>query len=709
MTCASCAQVIEDNTKKLSGVDSVVVNFATEKVQINTQEMFSPELFFELMNRLGYRAVDLDQLPELKSEGFFNKQFFQASLSLFAGILLMLLSMNYFPLKLSLRGINFSQLIVAVIVLLFFGKTYLLSVFSFIKNGHSNMNTLIGLGLLAAFLYSVVLMIVAHHPHVYFETIPFILGFTQLGHFFEDKAKTKVRSSLSSLYKMQIKFAMKIIDGKEFNTPVIELKKDDIIRLRPGDKIPLDGRVIEGVSHNDESMITGESQAVAKMKGDDVFAGSLNLEGSLLIQIKNELHQTFISDVVHYVEKAQLHKAPIQKYADKIVRVFVPFILFFAVLTFIAWWLFSGEFFWVDKSYLAFSHMIAVLLIACPCALGLAVPIAVLLSTVEASKVGLLIGGGDAIEKASSIDTVVFDKTGTLTQGHPVVVNYHSLIDEKVFFSFAASASQYSNHPLSQAISKFVAEKNINLFEPDKFKNIPGLGVDCFIEGKQVLLGSASFLNRAAIKISENVEVGSHVYLALDGEYAGGFTIADPIKAESKKTVEQLSLMGIEVWMLSGDNPLVAFSIANELGIIHVKANVLPVEKADFILNLKKNGKVVAMIGDGINDAPALSAADLGIAMSCGSDVAIEASDVSVLDGKIESVEKFFKLSRRTMRIIKQNLFLSFFYNLLCIPLAAGVFVPWASISLTPMWASLAMGLSSLSVILSSLRLKKSI
>jgi Cu+-exporting ATPase len=706
MTCASCSQIIEENVRKLKGVESIQVNFVTEKAELKLSDNFNEETFTELLNKLGYRALSPENAKDSTADKtFFNIQFYKSLLSVAIGVFSMALAMGPLSNLFEHQTNNIIQFILSTLILLLFGKVYLISVYHFFTTRSSNMNTLIGLGVLAAYIYSLILMFISTHAHVYFETIPFIIGFTLFGHFLEEKAKTKARSSLSSLYKMQMKFASKVAEGVEMNTPVIDLKVGDTIRLRPGDKIPLDGIVTEGNSHCDESMITGESSAVSKKIGDHVFAGSLNLEGSLLIKVQKEIHQSFISDVVDYVEKAQLKKAPIQKYADKIVQYFVPTIMSLSLITFIIWMLFNP----VDRTYEAFSHMIAVLLIACPCALGLAVPMAVMITTAEASKSGLLIGGGEVIERASSIDVIVFDKTGTLTEGHPTVIDFETSIEESKFFRIVGSTTQYSSHPLSRSITQFVETQKIKLGDPEKFKNIPGLGVESFFEGNRILIGNAEFLKKENIEIHESQKIGSLVYISIDQLYAGVFVIADPLKKDAKETIASLKRQGIEVWMLTGDNEKIARKIALELEIHNFKANVLPVEKASFILNLKASGKKVAMIGDGINDAPALSTANLSMAMSSGSDVAIEASDVSILEGKIECVSQFFERSNKTMKVIKENLFLSFLYNILCIPLAAGLLYPWFQISLTPMWASLAMGLSSFSVILSSLRLKKSL
>ncbi len=703
MTCASCSQIIEDNTKTLSGVESVQVNFATEKADIKFNDQFSEDSFKSLLEKLGYRAAD--EKADKKDDQFFNEIFYQSLAAVLIGSFLMGISMGPLSSFFEHSTSNIIQLILASVVLFSLGLPYLKSVVKFVTSGYSNMNTLIGLGVLASYLYSIYLMIDSAHAHVYFETIPFIIGFTMFGHFLDEKAKTKARASLSSLYKMQIKFAIKVVDGKEINTPVIELKSGDIIRLKPGEKIPLDGVVIQGETHTDESMITGESVPVAKRQGENVFAGSLNLEGSIQVQIKEELHQTYIANIVSFVEKAQLKKAPIQKYADRIVRVFVPVIIAISLITFIAWFLLGNE----NRSAIAMSHMIAVLVIACPCALGLAVPMAVMLSTAEASKAGLLISGGEVIEKASSIDVMVFDKTGTLTEGRPIVSEFKTSLNSDEFLKIAGSVVQYSNHPLSAAITKYIETKKIKLADPDAFKNLPGMGMESTLFGKKILIGKKELLENAGIKVDDIEIVGSLVYIGIDQIFAGVFVIEDPIKATAVQTVRSLMKKGIEVWMLTGDNILIAKKIAAEIGISNVKANVLPVDKANFIMELKQSGKKVAMIGDGINDAPALSSADLGMAMASGSDVAIEAAEVSILEGKIECVATFFELSNKTMRVIKENLFLSSFYNLLCIPLAAGAFAPWLNLSLTPMWASLAMGLSSVSVVLSSLRLKKSL
>jgi Cu+-exporting ATPase len=699
MTCAACSGIIEQETKLLKGVTSVQVNFATETAEFQTNDDFDLEMLHGLLKKLGYRAVDSHSKESEKNTTSFNSDFYKVIAALILASLTMFFAMVVIN--------NFLQAVLTSILVFGFGLTYIRAVIRF----HFNMNMLIGLGVLSSYFYSMYLVLSSPHAHPYFEGGAFIIAFSLLGHYLDGLAKTKARSNLSSLYKMQIKFASLIIDGKEINTPVVDLKINDVIRLRPGEKFPLDGEIIDGETHTDESMLTGESQAVAKNSGSKVFAGSMNLEGSVSIRITSGLHQTFISEIVSFVEKAQLKKAPIEKYADKIVKVFVPIILAIAFFTFVIWLKITGD------MYMSLTHMIAVLVIACPCALGLAVPMAIMLSTSEAAKNGLLISGGDIIEKGSHINTIVFDKTGTLTEGRPQLSKIY-LFDEsknpEELLKLAASAVQYSTHPLSQSITNDAVKKNLPLVDPDKFKSLTGLGVIAEIKGQSIALGNADLLAQqgAGSFIPENFfaeNVGSYVFMSIDKKLTAAFIINDPIKKEARELIQQLSDLKINVWMLTGDHKGIAHKIGAELGIApeFIHAGVKPVGKADFISALQEKNFKVAMVGDGINDAPALSRADLSIAMSNGSDVALEASEVSLLDGNILLVAEFFKRSTRTMRIIKENLLLSFIYNIFCVPLAAGVFYYWYQVSLTPMWASLAMGLSSFSVLINSFRVKK--
>ena len=699
MTCAACSGVIEKETTLLKGVEKAEVNFATESAEFKVGDDFDLETFHALLKKLGYRAIDPNAKTESSSETIFNRDFYNAVIAIVLASITMFFAMVVHN--------NPIQAVLTTILIFGFGLPYIKAVIGF----HSNMNTLIGLGVLSSYLYSLYLMITAPHSHTYFEGGAFIIAFSLVGHYLDGLAKTKARNNLSSLYKMQIKFASLLLDGKEVNTPVIDLKIGDLIRLRPGEKFPLDGEITVGETHADESMLTGESQAIAKAVGSKVYAGSMNLEGSVTIKITTTLHSTFVSEIVHFVEKAQLKKAPIQQYADKIVRIFVPVILLIAVVTFVVWFSLTRDL------GLSLTHMIAVLVIACPCALGLAVPMAIMLSTSEAAKSGLLISGGDIVEKGSHIDTIVFDKTGTLTEGRPElteIVLFNQEASEDDLLKLAASSLQYSTHPLSQSVAHAAVKKDIKLLDPDKFKSLTGLGIIAELNDKKIALGNADLLKQEGV--TENIpetffkeHIGSYVFMSIDQKLTAAFVITDPIKTEARTLIKNLHELEINVWMLTGDHPGIAHKIGSELGISpdFIRAGVKPVGKADFVSELQAKGFKVAMIGDGINDAPALAKADLSIAMSNGSDVALEASEVSLLDGKILLTHEFFARSKRTMRIIKENLILSSLYNILCIPLAAGVFYPWTKMSLTPMWASLAMGLSSFSVIINSFRVKK--
>lgn len=697
MTCAACSGIIETEVKRLSGVKSAAVNFATENAELQTSSEFDLDVFHGLLKKLGYRAIDPNQ-KEQAATSFLNIDFFKAV----AAIILASITMFFAMVIMN----NLIQAVLTTILIFGFGMKYVLAVFRF----QFNMYMLIGLGVLSSYIYSMYLIINFPHAHSYFEGAAFIIAFSILGQYLDGLAKTKARSNLSSLFKMQIKFASLILDGKEINTPVVELKAEDIIRIRPGEKFPLDGVIVDGSSHSDESMLTGESQAVAKTSGSQVYAGSMNLEGSVSVKITTTIHETVISEIVSFVEKAQLKKAPIEKYADKIVKVFVPIILVIAALTFVMWYLFTNQ---VDMSV---THMVAVLVIACPCALGLAVPMAIMISTSEAAKNGLLISGGDIVEKGSHIDTIIFDKTGTLTEGQPKLTNifmFDKDQNEDDVLKIAASSVQFSTHPLSQSITNVAFKRDFKLSDPDKFKSLTGLGIIAEIGGKKIFLGNADLIKQeTGNDIPENFfkeNIGSYVFMATDERLTAAFVINDPIKKNAPELIQKLKTMDIDVWMVTGDHPNIAHKIGEELGISKefIRAGAKPNDKAAFVTELQSKNHKVAMIGDGINDAPALARANVSMAMSNGSDVALEASDVSLLDGNILLVAYFFQRSKRTMKIIKENLALSFFYNVLCVPLAAGAFYYWYKVSLTPMWASLAMALSSFSVIANSFRVKK--
>ncbi len=704
MNCTNCALNIEKSVKSLEGIKISNVNFATEKGHFEFSNTLSEEKIKEQIISLGY---DIDEVKEGPKSDY---EFFKFLTAFFLSIIILLLDMGplmHWP----SHQINYLlQFIISVPLYFYFGLHFILALWTFFRTGQSNMNTLIGMGTSAAFVYSSFVTIFPSYSaslglsqKVYFEAIGFIISFVILGQFLEKKAKRKAKESIEGLLKDVAKTATLLKDGQEIQTPVEKIKIDNLIRVRPGEKIPVDGLVKKGISSVDESMISGESVPALKNPGDKIFAGTINSESVLDFVATKVGKDTFVAQIIDFVEKAQNSKPAIQRYADKVSSIFVPIVILLAILTFVVW------FFWGPKPPWGFaiSNMIAVLVIACPCALGLATPTAVVVSTGRASHKGILISGGEIIEKAEKIDTFVFDKTGTLTEGKPSVekINYFKKIEESIFLSEIASIENFSEHPISKAIVNFAKDKGVKLTEPQKFEIIPGRGVRANISNKTFLIGSESLLKEEGIEVSSIDFMGTKVFVAVDGNLICQINLKDKIKSEAKTLIEELNKRGIESYLLSGDNLPVTKSVAEELGINHFQANCLPLKKAEIVQELQKKGKKVAMLGDGVNDAPALSKADLSLAMGTGTDVAMNTADVTLVKGDLSKALEFFKISKDTMRIIRQNLFLSSIYNALCIPLAAGVCYPIFGWMFPPSLASLAMGLSSISVVTNSLRI----
>jgi len=710
MTCASCVEVIENESKTIPGIITSKVNFATENLYLETDDNFIYDLLQEKLESIGYKLIDPNNLTN-KNVGF-SLELKKAIIALLIGSAFMIFGMGPLAKWFHPTFLIISQSVISFLVILFLGRPFFNSVIIFLKTGKSNMNTLIGIGVFTSFFYSILKVYqewnLGHHIHVYFESVPFIIGFTLLGKYFDSKAKTKARSGLSSLYKMQLKFASKVIklDPVEVNsTPVKDLVLNDLIRILPGEKIPLEGEVIRGSSHTDEALVSGESKAMVKNIGDQVIAGSINLDGTLIIKVKSILKTSLVSSIIDYIEKAQSKKLEIERIVDRIVRYFTPTILIVAFLTFLYW-----NFF--ESSVHSFDFAIAVLLVACPCALGLAVPMAVMLSTSEALKIGLFISGGDIFEKVQNIDTIIFDKTGTLTKGQAEVVSIESrFMDQSLSFSepdlmiWINSLVEYSSHPLSKAIYQHLKNKQIGTIDPDSFKSVPGGGIEGFIKGRSIKIGSKKFVSDLTDEMTFQDNIGSHVYVSVDQKILLRFTISDQLKPEALEVIQSLK-KHYKVVMLSGDNFKTAEHMAKELGIEEFFAEVVPSGKSEFVEKLKHQGRNPAMVGDGVNDAMALSAAHLSISMGNGSDIAIEASDITITDGNLHSLTKFFSIAKKSMNIIYSNLLLSFLYNVLAIPIAAGFFYKNYQLSLDPILASVLMGLSSLSVVLNSLRLK---
>lgn len=710
MSCASCASSIEKGVSGINGVSRSEVNYA---VETGTFEIENNELEAKIKDKikeLGYSVVDSREEKPVSDS---SENFFKFAVSITLALLIFSLAM--WPLKnWPTQKINwYIQFFLCTPIWGWIGLKFQKSLLVLLRTGRSNMNTLIGLGTTAAFLYSAFITFFSDYSleigltqKVYFEAVGFIISFVYLGQFFEDKAKKKTTEALNSLFKLSTKNAFVLRDGEVIETPVSEVSKGDTLRVKPGEKFPVDGKITKGHSSIDESMISGEPIPILKTIGEKVFAGTINGEGVIDFKALKVGSDTFLSQIITFVENAQGSKPKIQKYADKISSIFTPSVIVVSLITFFSWYLLGPEPLWGNSV----SNFIAVLVVACPCALGLATPTAVVVATGRASLKGLLIGGGEVIEKAVDIDTIIFDKTGTITEGRPSVVEIKLNDSREHILSDLASIEQFSEHPLSLAIVKYAKEKNISLDEPDAFEIIKGKGVRAEINGLDYIIGNKKLLIENDIAINNNYspsEVGSYVYIAIDKIHEGIIIIGDKIKDSSKDTIRRFKERGIKTYMITGDNEIVAKSVADELGIDVFIANALPLEKSNYVMKLQDEGRIVAMVGDGVNDAPALAKANLSIAMGTGTDVAINASDVTIVKGELSKGLEFIELSKGTMNIIKQNLFLSMIYNSLLIPIAAGVLVVFNGPMMPPVLASIAMALSSISVVSNSLRIRK--
>ncbi len=701
MTCVNCAQGLEKSLKKNDSIDKVEINFTTKTGFFETDLSFE-ELKSEIEN-LGYQLTRETSLEET----FSLKPFF---ISLVFSVLIFLLHIkghHFFYERIS-WGI---QCLFSSIILWFAGRPFLKAIWIFIRQRHSGMNTLIGVGTFSAYIYSFLVLIL--YPklgnQVYFEAIGFIITFVHLGKYLEEKAKKKAKESLDTLFRLQSQTAIIVDDeGNEKEVPINEVIKGDKVRVKPGQKVPVDGVIIEGESSIDESTMTGESLPILKTIKGPVFAGTLNIDGSFIFKAQKVGSETFLSQIIQYVENAQNQKPSIQRYADKISSIFVPIVLALSFLTFL-FWIISGS----DLGT-AISYMVAVLVVACPCALGLATPTAVVVSTGMAAQKGLLISGGEAIEKGEKIKGVIFDKTGTLTYGKPSVEKFlffskNEDVSENKALSMALSAELFSEHPLSKAIVTFIKEKKIEAPFPQKFENIPGKGVKAVLDGEEVFVGGVQLLKDLEISLDNDDNDLTKAYLVYQKKVLGAFYLRDTLKEEAASEIKTLQKLNLETIILSGDHEKAVSHVAKELSVSSFYAQVLPQDKARIVQEIQGKNGPMAMVGDGVNDAPALALAYLSFAMGGGTDVAREVSDIVLVGGNIQKISQFFQLSLKTMKVIRQNLFLSFIYNILCIPLAAGVFYYFGGPKLSPAMASLAMGLSSISVVLNSLRLKRGI
>ncbi|XJZ26629.1 heavy metal translocating P-type ATPase [Bacillota bacterium Lsc_1132] len=719
MTCAACSARIEKGLNKMDGVMKATVNLALEKatVEYNTSILSASDII-KKVESLGYgatvkedekNAVDHRQ-QEIEKQ--MSKFVFSAILSLpLVWAMVGHFSFTSFIWVPKMFMNPWVQLALATPVQFFIGKQFYIGAYKSLKNGSANMDVLVALGTSAAYFYSLYLSLVsigqsAHTVELYYETSALLITLIILGKLFEAKAKGRSSEAIKKLMGLQAKTATVERDGNELDVPLEEVVVGDILHIKPGEKIPVDGKIIEGRSAIDESMLTGESVPVDKAVGDEVIGATLNKNGFLKMKATKVGRDTALSQIIKVVEEAQGSKAPIQRLADKISGVFVPIVVGLSIITFFIWYL------WVTPGDFAESlqKMIAVLVIACPCALGLATPTSIMAGSGRAAEYGILFKGGEHLELTHRISAVVLDKTGTVTNGAPVLTDVIPAPSqsEESFLAFVGSAEKQSEHPLAQAIVEGIKEKGISLKETTHFEAIPGFGIKATVEGKELLVGTRKLMEKYDIAIGNADEVmeklekngKTAMIAAVDGEYAGIVAVADTIKETSKRAIQRLKEMGLEVYMITGDNQQTAQAIASQVGIEHVIAEVLPEGKADEIKKLQAQGKNVAMVGDGINDAPALATADIGMAIGTGTDVAMEAADITLIRGDLNSIADAIYMSKKTISNIKQNLFWALGYNSLGIPIAAmGFLAPWL--------AGAAMAFSSVSVVLNALRLQK--
>jgi Cu+-exporting ATPase len=743
MTCAACASRVEKSLTRAPGVRSAGVNLATERATVDyDQSATGVDALIEAVKSAGYGARDSSNrglsaeaasVAEAAEARARHEEYARLKRKFWIAALLSLpvlvIAMSHGRTRfLDFPGATWVELLLTTPVVVYCGAQFYRGAWAAFRHRAADMNTLIAIGTGAAYVYSVVATIwpgafarpmpmgsAGGTPMapVYFEAAGVIIALVLLGRMLESRAKGRTSEAIQQLMKLQAKTARVVRNGREIEVEIDAVVPGDIVQVKPGERIPVDGVVTEGQSSVDESMLTGESLPAEKTPGDEVFGATMNATGAFQFEATRVGRDTTLQQIVRMVEQAQGSKAPIARMADVISGIFTPVVLCIAIATFAAWFVFAP----VELRFtMALVNFVSVLIIACPCALGLATPTAIMVGTGRGAEEGVLIKGGESLEMTHRVDTVVLDKTGTITSGRPELTDVIALreITGSELVRLVASAERQSEHSLAGALVRGAETRGLTLASVSEFRALPGHGVEATVDGRAVLIGNPRLMSERGIDISSaenaltslSAEGKTPILVAVDGCSAGIVAVADPVKPESRPAIAALQRLGLDVVMMTGDNRRTANAIARQVGIPRVIAEVLPDAKAQEINHLQAEGKVVAMVGDGINDAPALAQADVGIAIDTATDIAIEASDITLLRGDLRGVVTAIALSKATIRTVKQNLFWAFVYNVIGIPLAAGVFYPLTGWLLSPVIASAAMSFSSVSVVTNSLRLR---
>ncbi|WP_372817064.1 heavy metal translocating P-type ATPase [Pedobacter sp.] len=723
MTCAACANSVESMIGAQQGVEKAEVNYATQTVKVSYHpEQVQPTAFQKAVQSIGYDLIMDTESGKKKQEEVQQKNYSSLKKRMIASGILTLPVVAIGMFFMDIQYANYYMLALTTPVLFIFGKSFFVNALKQARHGRANMDTLVALSTGIAYFFSLFNTLYPEfwhqrglHPHVYYEAAAVVIVFIMLGKLLEERAKSNTSSAIKKLIGLQPKTVLIIAENGEKEIPLSDISIGDKILVRSGEKIPVDGEIYEGTSYVDESMISGEPVAVSKNIGDQVFAGTINQKGSFRFVAQKVGGETMLAQIIKMVQDAQGSKAPVQKLVDKIAGIFVPIVIGIALLTLVIWILVGGE----NALTQGMLAMVTVLVIACPCALGLATPTAIMVGVGKGAENGILIKDAEALELGHKVNAVVLDKTGTLTKGKPEVteLNWQNVtdIDKQKLIGILFALEQQSEHPLAEAIVRHLQTGNVNPVKVTGFESLTGKGVQATFEGQRYWAGSHKILKDSGIEIEGNLEKSvtrlqeqakTVIYFTDENKVLATIAIADQVKEGSARAVSELLKRNIVVYMLTGDNGQTAAAVAKQVGIKDFRAEVLPSDKADFVKELQSQGKIVAMIGDGINDSHALAQADVSIAMGKGSDIAIDVAKITLVSSDLLQVPKALRLSKLTVRTVRQNLFWAFIYNLIGIPIAAGILYPLNGFLLNPMIAGAAMALSSVSVVSNSLRLK---